>query len=132
MGSTTRETRSPSAWDAEGERDGRGRSQGRPPSAPGSASRTRCSTRSRTSSGRSFGSTARRQDGIFEDRRDGSFDVTLTRLGEADKDIRSCFRTTVRYGGREFEVYRSGLDTVGRLEILKRRIRELVTAVRDR
>ena len=68
---------------------------------------------------------------IFEDRRDGSFDVTLTRLGEADRDIRSCFRTTVRYGGRDFEVYRSGLDTVGRLEILKRRIRELVTAVGD-
>ena len=37
----------------------------------------------------------------------------------------------MRYGGRAFEVYRNGLDTAGRLEILKRRIREFVTAVRD-
>ena len=36
---------------------------------------------------------------IFEDRRDGSFDVTLTRLGEADKDIRSCFTRHMRKGG---------------------------------
>ena len=67
---------------------------------------------------------------IFEDRRDGSFDVTLTRLGEGQGHPQLLpHHGALRRPG--LRVYRSGLDTVGRLEILKRRIRELVTAVGD-
>ena len=64
---------------------------------------------------------------IFQNGRDGSYDFTLTDLGEATPKIRSRFMTTARYAGRDFRVYRKGLDTVGSLDVLKERIEDLVS-----
>ena len=63
---------------------------------------------------------------IFRNGRDGSYDFTLTDLGEATSRIRNRFTTTARYAGRDFRVYRRGLDTVGSLDVLKERIEDLV------
>lgn len=63
---------------------------------------------------------------IFRDNRDGSYDFNLTDPGQDTPKIRDCFMTTVRYGGRDFRVYRRGLDTVGTLDVLKDRIEDLV------
>lgn len=63
---------------------------------------------------------------IFRCRRDGSYDFTLTDLGQDTPEIESRFMTTARYAGRDFRVYRRGLDTVGTLDLLKERIERLV------
>lgn len=60
---------------------------------------------------------------IVRDRRHGAFDFTLTRLGDADDDIVSCFKDRDHDGG---QWYKRGLDNVPTLDVLKHRIRELV------
>ena len=63
---------------------------------------------------------------IFRNHRDGSYDFTLTDLANDTEALRDRFLTTKRYNGRDYRVYRRGLDTVGTLDVLKERIECLV------
>lgn len=62
---------------------------------------------------------------IFQNGRDATFDFTLTDVGQDTPAIKRRFMTKARYGGRDFTVYRRGLDTVGSLDVLKERIEDL-------
>ncbi len=61
---------------------------------------------------------------IFQNGRTGCHDFTLTDLGMDTPEVEEAFRETKKLAGREFRVYRRGLDSVP-LASLKERIEDL-------
>ena len=63
---------------------------------------------------------------IFKNDRTGTYDFTLTDLGETTTDIESAFREDFVWPGGVRRAYKRGLDNVA-LDVLKERIEELAS-----